>query len=26
MPITNQEIAQKLREHATELARAGSNL
>jgi Holliday junction DNA helicase RuvA len=26
MPITNQEIAQKLREHATELARAGNNL
>ena len=26
MPITNQEIAQKLREHATELARAGDNL
>jgi DNA polymerase (family 10) len=26
MPITNQEIARKLREHATELARAGSNL
>jgi DNA polymerase (family 10) len=26
MPITNQDIAQKLRQHATELARAGSNL
>jgi Holliday junction DNA helicase RuvA len=26
MTITNQEIAQKLREHATELARAGGNL
>jgi len=26
MPITNQEIAQKLRRHATELARTGSNL
>jgi DNA polymerase (family 10) len=26
MPITNREIAQKLREHATELARTGSNL
>lgn len=26
MPLTNQDIAQKLREHATELARAGSNL
>jgi holliday junction DNA helicase RuvA len=24
--LTNQEIAQKLRQHATELARAGSNL
>ena len=26
MPLTNQDIAQKLRAHATELARAGSNL
>ena len=26
MPLTNQDIAQKLREHATELARAGNNL
>jgi DNA polymerase (family 10) len=26
MALTNQEIAQKLREHATELARTGSNL
>jgi Holliday junction DNA helicase RuvA len=26
MAITNQEIAQKLREHATELARVGGNL
>jgi DNA polymerase/3'-5' exonuclease PolX len=26
MTLTNQEIAQKLRQHATELARAGSNL
>lgn len=26
MPLTNQEIAQKLREHATALARARSNL
>lgn len=26
MALTNQEIAQKLREHATELAHAGNNL
>jgi DNA polymerase (family 10) len=26
MPLTNQDIAQKLREDATKLARAGSNL
>jgi DNA polymerase (family 10) len=26
MSLTNQEIAQKLRQHATELAKAGSNL
>jgi DNA polymerase (family 10) len=26
MALTNQEIAQKLRRHATEMARAGSNL
>ena len=26
MKLTNQEIAQRLRQHATELARAGSNL
>lgn len=26
MPLTNQEIAQKLRQHASKLAREGSNL
>jgi DNA polymerase (family 10) len=26
MTLTNEEIARKLREHATELARAGNNL